>query len=96
MVGVAVNIVEAPVHIGFEPVVIAILTAGVVEFVIVKSLPLFAPEIAGLLLTTLILYPVPVLVATGIVTLILCEPLASDVTACKFVGVVNEPLASDN
>ena len=63
---------------------------------IVKAVPLSAPVTAGELLTTLILYPVPVEVPLGIVTEIDCGLDAVDTTLCSVTGELHPPLASDN
>lgn len=68
--------------------------AGIALMVILA--PLSEPFTGGVLLTILILYPVPFAVAEGMVMLILWLPLPSDETVCKLVGEVKDPEASDS
>ena len=75
------------------------LAAGVTEGTAGKALMisvdvLVVPTIAGVLLTTLILYPEPLAVADGMVAII--EPATTAVTVPIFTGVVNAPAASLN
>lgn len=91
LVGVAVKVTLLPLQAGLVPDVIPILTEGVTVALIVKLLPLSVPVVAGLLLTTLILYPLPVGVAPGIVAAMV--PLPVEVKVPILVGLEKLPLA---
>jgi len=78
---------------------VAHLAAGVTEgeagIALMISVEVLAvPVIAGVLLTTLTLYPVPLAVADGMVAVI--EPATTAVSVPIFTGAVNAPAASLN
>ena len=74
---------------------LAPVVVGVEEIALIdKSLPLIEPVLAGLLLTTLILYPEPVIVFAGIVLDIV--PATVDVKVPIITGEAKLPLAFDS
>jgi hypothetical protein len=81
-----------PAH---KPAVLALVPDKVGAALIVRLVPLSVPVTAGLLLITLILYPVPETAFAGIVALIVPE-LALLTNVPIAVGEAKEPDASDN
>jgi hypothetical protein len=89
LVGVAVKVTDAPEQI-VVPRLEAILTDGETLALIEILAPLSEPMILGLLLTTLILYPLPLAAPPGIVAEMV--PLEVDVSVPIFVGLAKLPL----
>ena len=93
---VKVTLSPAQIYILFEvPEFSVMVTEPVGTAKIDRSLPLLEPIIAGLLLTTLILYPAPEAVTAGIVAFIFPELILLTKVPI-FIGVANEPDALDS
>ena len=87
--GVAESVTTPVLHLA------AGVTEGAAGIALMLSVDVLAvPVIEGVLLTTLILYPEPVVVADGMVAVI--EPATTAVSVPMFTGAVNEPAASLN
>ena len=80
---------EVPIQ-RFAPVVVGVEEIALID----KSLPLIEPVFAGLLLTILILYPVPVIVFTG--NVLEMVPATVDVKVPILTGETKLPVAFDS